>query len=124
VNGVRGLLIGLALLIGGGALLLWMDASPYGWIGLAGVAGVIATGRWGRRIIGGVVLIGALGAALQGPTAAGWIGVALLALGGIVVIVGATRWPTLGSRFDRAPKQDLWSQLDRGEDPTLPDPRA
>lgn len=121
---MRGLLIGLGLLIGGGALLLWGDASPYGWIGLAGVAGVIATGRWGRRIIGAVVLIGALGAALQGPTPAGWVGVALLALGGIVVIGGAAGWPTLGSRFDRAPKQDLWSQLDRGEDPTLPDPRA
>lgn len=124
MNGVRGLLIGLALLIGGGALLVWADASPFGWIGLAGVAGVIATGRWGRRIIGVVVLTGAVGAALQGPTVAGWFGVALLALGGLVMIRGAGEWPTLGSRFDRAPKQDLWSQLDRGEDPTLPDPRA
>jgi hypothetical protein len=124
MTGVRGLLIGLALLISGGALLVWADASPFGWIGLAGVAGVIGTGRWGRRIIGVVVLMGAVGAALQGPTVAGWFGVGLLGLGGCVMLWGAAQWPTLGSRFDRAPKQDLWSQLDRGEDPTLPDSRA
>jgi hypothetical protein len=121
---MRGLLLGLALLAGGGALLVWADASPFGWIGLAGVAGVIGTGRWGRRIIGVVALIGAVGAALQGPTIAGWFGIGLLALGGLITMWGAAQWPTLGSRFDRAPKQDLWSQLDRGEDPTLPDSRA
>jgi hypothetical protein len=124
VNGVRGLLIALALLAAGGALLLWGASSPFGWLGIAGVAGVVGTGLWGRRIVGVVVLFGAIGAALGNPAPAGWIGIALLAIGGLLTIQGAGRWPALGSRYDRTPKQDLWSQLDRGEDPTLHDPRA
>lgn len=124
MTGARGLLIGVVVLAIGGGLLLWGAGSPFGWLGIAAVAGVLGTGLWGRRIVGIVVVLGAVAAGLQSPPLAGIFGVAFLAIGGLLTIGGAGRWPALGSRFDRTPQQDPWSQLDRGEDPTLHDPRA
>lgn len=122
MSGVRGLLLGLAILAIGGGLVLWGSASPFGWIGIAGIAGVLGTGRWGRRIVALLVLAAAIGVVLTEPTFAGWLGAALLTLGAALTLWGSARWPTLGSRYDRAPKVDPWSQLDRGEDPTVHEP--
>ncbi len=132
---------------------LFPAAAVAGWVGLAAVAGIVATRSWGR--VGVAVLAtlagvaGAAGgvifgfmprmvvddavSALQGaetyvmssPTQA-WIvavvcGLIVAIAGGWTAIRGR-RWPSLGSRYDRAPaaasRPSDWEAQDLGQDPT------
>ncbi len=127
---------------------------PLGLLGLAGVAALAGTRGRGRRAVGGVLLLagagvvaataGVLGrgAAAEVPQADGFTawplaalaGAALLALGGLLVLVRGRRWAALSGRYDAPaarnaapaaparPEVEAWDALDRGEDPTSQGP--
>ena len=105
-------------------------------LALAGVAGVLATGGFARRLVAG--LLAAAGAvqvvaatvALGGD---GILGPLLAVAGGAVMLAGAVlavlrepRLPRLGARYaaagdkraQRDPDRAAWEALDAGEDPT------
>ena len=118
-------------------------------LGLAGVAGIVGSRGWIRRIIGALVLVaGVVVVIILAPlvTASGltsrapegaevvatqlrgpWLAVvggALMALGGGLVVLRGHTWRALGRAYERpsagAPK-DAWDALDRGIDPTVDD---
>ncbi|KAA9152918.1 Trp biosynthesis-associated membrane protein [Amycolatopsis acidicola] len=119
---------------------------PLAVLALAGVAGMIATGGWPRRVLGVVLALAGLAAcwvAVDGfsfggypagaPVGAIYTGRGLALLGGILVILGgllATRkagsMPRLGAKYSapgerkkaRDPDTELWEALSEGEDPT------
>ena len=134
---------------------------PLGLLGLAGVAALAGTRGRGRLAVGAVLLLAgaaagattggvlARGAATEVPPADGFtawpvvalLGAALLALGGLLVLVRGRRWAALSGRYDAPaareaapaaparPEVAAWDALDRGEDPTSaapegPDPAA
>lgn len=128
----------------GAALVGWL--SPLAWAAMAGAGALLATRRGGRGLIGGVLLVA--GAAI---VASGGYGLTradgprwplVAALGGLLVAgagaFAAARgraWPIMGARYDRrdaayAPpttpspptSQDMWTALDRGQDPTASAP--
>lgn len=90
---------------------------------LAAVVGVLATRGLLRRLICLVVTL--LSAVLLTSGAAVLIvaGV-LLALAGLVGVFGSAGWPASGRRYEapgrtaRPEPGDLWSRIDRGDDPT------
>lgn len=107
-----------------------------GAFALASALAFIATRIWGRRVVGGFLLLLAVAGLISVastlgtpdlqalPVAAAVIGVVVIAAaaGGAVVMAG--RWPTLSRRYERTAPPSPWSQLDAGEDPTLsPPPR-
>jgi Tryptophan-associated transmembrane protein (Trp_oprn_chp) len=118
---------------------------PLALLALAGMAGMIATGGWARRVLGAVLALAGL--------AAGWVAVdgvrfsgagglpivqlliarglvllagILLICGGLAAIKGASVMPRLGARYSapgakrvaRDPDVELWEALSDGEDPT------
>jgi hypothetical protein len=113
-----------------------------GLVGLAGVAGIVATRGRARIAIGIIMmLIGLLGAwasieavttlgqvagVTSEPTANGWPWVAALGCGvlvalGVVTAALGRQWPGLGSRYQRSrPRSESspWEALDHGVDPT------
>lgn len=119
---------------------------PLALLALAGVAGVIATGGWARRILGVVLaLAGVAGVwtGVNGVKFTGWapglpvtellLGRGLAVLGGILLVVaglvavkGAGTARRLGTRYaapgakraKRDPDIELWEALSEGEDPT------
>ena len=118
---------------------------PLALLALAGIAGVVATGGWARRILGVVlaaagaalVAIGISGTDLSGPwdypamtILAGHglavLGGLLLAAAGALSMRMARRMPKLGARYSspgekrtaRDPDTELWDSLSAGEDPT------
>jgi hypothetical protein len=118
---------------------------PLALLALAGMAGMIATGGWARRILGvilGVAGLAACWVAIDGVRFSGSTGLpvtqmliarALALLGGILLISGglagikgATVMPRLGARYSapgakrvaRDPDVELWEALSDGEDPT------
>lgn len=119
---------------------------PLAVLTLAGVAGMVATVGWSRRVLGVVLVLAgsaACWAAVRGlplsghadglPVAQMLIGRGLAMFGGILVIAGglagirdAGRMPHLGARYSapaatrmaRDPDTDLWEALSDGEDPT------
>jgi hypothetical protein len=113
-------------------------AQALGWVGLAGVVALAATKRWGRVVIGVLVLAAGVGivvdvAQARVPYAASgwaWLTVAggvVLALSGVLVAVRGRKWAALSPsydapalRSDEPPATDkaVWDALDRGEDPT------
>jgi hypothetical protein len=125
----RGLALSLILLAAAGGLVLWRQTTPevgaLGWLTLAAIAGIVATGRIGRRLIAVLLAITAL--------AIGWFGFGqdvdgiaqgLAAI--IIVIIAfmtwrfAGSWPGLSTRYG-SPKDrpsDPWTELDAGRDPT------
>ncbi|HEY7596246.1 MAG TPA: Trp biosynthesis-associated membrane protein [Actinophytocola sp.] len=138
----------VALLLAGAAAALWgstrltwgTDVTPRFGVGvalvaLAGFAGTVAVGGWGRRVVGAVVVLAGLLAGwavlAEGGTGGGrWIallGAVLLVVAGIVVIRLAARLPTLGARYRSANARrasgdgdkDMWDGLSHGEDPTV-----
>ena len=109
--------------------LLYPYASFIGIVALASVAGILATRKYGRIIIGVLLAILAGSAAVQlitdsGPT--GWALIAEIALivitiAGAATVVRGGSWPMFGSKYERTkPKEaeSAWDVLDRGEDPT------
>lgn len=106
---------------------------------LAAVAGVLASGGWFRRLLGGVVAIVAvvggvlLWDGLSSPSVfAPALAVAgLLALlgGGILVLARGHRLPRMGGKYAASSQvrrtvdadRRLWDSLDSGADPTLGD---
>jgi uncharacterized membrane protein (TIGR02234 family) len=56
-----------------------------------------------------------------------WVGAALMAVGGLIVVARGGRWPGTSGRYERDPARRapgttgdraLWDALDRGDDPT------
>ncbi|WP_341770900.1 Trp biosynthesis-associated membrane protein [Actinocrispum wychmicini] len=110
---------------------------PLALLALAGIAGVLATSGWARRVVGGVVVLAGV--------AAGWAGldgglghglwarvVALLAalalvVAGVVLVRSGHRMPRLGARYqtpaaaraNETPEKELWRALSEGQDPTM-----
>jgi Tryptophan-associated transmembrane protein (Trp_oprn_chp) len=106
-------------------------------LALAGVAGVLATGGFARRLVAGLL---AAAGAVQVVAAAvvlggggGILGPLLAVAGGAVLLAGAVlavlrerRLPRLGARYaaagdkraQRDPDRAAWEALDAGEDPT------
>jgi hypothetical protein len=115
-------------------------------LALAGVAGMIATGGWPRRVVAGVLVVAGLAAcwvAVDGlrwggyprgaPVGQIFTGRGLAVVAGILVIAGglvgfrrARVMPRLGARYStpsvkksaRDPDTELWEALSEGEDPT------
>lgn len=154
----RGLALSLAAgLVGGGLVLLgagrpWGAGSPVptvsgqdvnpvgsllsslGAVLLLGTVVVAVTRTVGRRVAGGVVVLGACGAMVATVTASGdwsfWrltvlAGATLAGAAGALALVQGPRWSAMSSRYDApsAPRpeheSDPWRALDRGDDPTL-----
>lgn len=127
----------------GGELFALMRAA--GPVSLAAIAGLLATGATGRRIVG--TLLVATGLAGSWSSAAGvsgasmavgtpgqspvettgwpWLGLAggllVLAVGGWTLWAGAA-WPSMGTRYQRRNAAGVptspWDALDQGSDPT------
>ena len=124
----------------GGTVLPWLPA--LGWVALAGAGAVPATRRLGRAVVAAVLLAtglgllagGGYGLALAGarvtwPLATA-VGGLLVAGAGLVTLRRGSRWPAMGTRYERtaaprtggrASEAELWGALDRGEDPTAGD---
>lgn len=98
-------------------------------VGLAGAGAMVATKGRARRWLGVLLLLNGAGVATGGAfglsDATGWplacvAGGLLIAAGGLLAVVRGGRWPSLGTRYERAPVATSdWDALDRGEDPTL-----
>lgn len=107
-------------------------ATAAAWIGFAGIAGLIATRSWGRIIVGAIVALSAVAGIVSaaGEWTTPWAPIAvagLIATGsaGVLAMARGSRWPGLGSRYERstpqvqgADERATWDALDRGEDPT------
>jgi hypothetical protein len=119
---------------------------PLALLALAGVAGVIATGGWARRVLGVVLALAGVAAVWSGVNgvrfggyAAGLpvpemllgrglavLGGILAAAGGLAAVKGAGKAARLGAKYaapatrKKAPDPDteLWDALSEGEDPT------
>ena len=119
---------------------------PLAVLAVAGVAGMVATGGWARRVLGavmGVAGIAACWVAVDGVRFSGYpegapvwqiftgrglalLGGILVVLGGLVAIRRAGAMPRLGARYAapsgqkaaRDPDTELWEALSEGEDPT------
>jgi len=116
-------------------------ARACGWLALTGVAGVLATRKWLRSVVGVVLLVAgamtlyvvAADSHSEAPLAwrcvaiAGSLAVIAAAL---LVVTAGHRWPSLSRRYDgdSGSEQDsavstseplqMWRALDRGDDPT------
>ncbi|WP_372669004.1 Trp biosynthesis-associated membrane protein [Amycolatopsis kentuckyensis] len=119
---------------------------PLALLALAGVAGVIATGGWARRVLGVVLALAGVAAVWAGVSGAKFSGFAdglpvtemllgrglavlggiLVAAGGLAAVKGAGKAARLGARYAapatrkkaRDPDAELWEALSEGEDPT------
>lgn len=124
--------------------------TPLALAALAGVVAVLATKGVGRRLMGGLLALCGLAAAVaswrateastvldrlrQGAGALTWdttawpyiavTGALIVAGAGVVAIVRGGRWSAMSGRYERqTPAMDdrsLWDALDRGDDPTAP----
>ncbi|MGW3959817.1 Trp biosynthesis-associated membrane protein [Amycolatopsis sp. NPDC005003] len=119
---------------------------PLALLALAGVAGLVATGGWARRVLGVVLALAGVAAAWLGVAGVRFSGYAdglpvtqlllgrglavvagiLLAAGGLAALKGAGRATRLGAKYAapatrktvRDPDVQLWDALSGGEDPT------
>ncbi|WP_433533574.1 Trp biosynthesis-associated membrane protein [Micromonospora sp. CA-263727] len=142
----------------GAQLLPWLPALAL--VGLAGGGAVLATRGLLRRVLGGLLALlglavaagGAYGLAADLGDRVTWQWPALTLLGGLLTAAGGLftalrgqRWPAMGARYERRPRQpagasdpggaaglggaagpitgrgtvEAWDALDRGEDPTV-----
>ncbi|WP_291411910.1 Trp biosynthesis-associated membrane protein [Actinophytocola sp.] len=137
------LLLAAAAALWGSTRISWgVDTPRYGTAlalaALAGFAGTVAVGGWGKRVVGAVVVITGVLAGAPSVTADGtglgrWIallGAVLLVVAGLLVIRSGALLPTLGARYQSAnarrrsgdPDKDMWDGLSHGEDPTVRNP--
>ncbi|WP_410609683.1 Trp biosynthesis-associated membrane protein [Amycolatopsis sp. lyj-109] len=119
---------------------------PLALLALAGVAGLVATGGWARRVLGVVLALAGLAAIWIGVAGVRFSGYAdglpvtqmllgralavvagiLVAAGGLAAVKGAGRATRLGAKYAapatrkkvRDPDVQLWDALSEGEDPT------
>jgi len=111
---------------------------PLALLALAGVAGMVATGGWFRRVLGGLLALGGIAACWAGIDGFGHasgfpfgplvavLGGILMVAGGLLGIKGAAGMPRLGARYAapgtkrvaRDPDVELWEALSEGQDPT------
>ncbi|CAM3505143.1 Trp biosynthesis-associated membrane protein [Kibdelosporangium persicum] len=144
------LLLAASAALWGSSRLKWSDLTgaeqagalvPLALIYLAGIAGVLATSGWPRRIVGVLLALTGFAACWLAVNGAFGDGQALpprvLALfAGVAVVVAAVmlvraghRMPRLGARYQapgaakdaKEPSQEkeMWRALERGEDPTV-----
>jgi hypothetical protein len=111
-------------------------AAACGWVALAGLAGIVATRGWLRRVVAVIVAIAGVVAGIApivfavdpGPgteTTLWWLvavvgGVAIW-IAGIWTVVRGNDWPSMGSGYERTPQKDrmsAWQAQDAGRDPT------
>lgn len=107
--------------------------SVNGVVSIVAVLGIIATKKWGRRVIGilsATVSVIAV-VVLIGSDSAGigfWISISVGLAAGLVLtniwaVARSSCWPVLGRKYERqSPDQNLtdpWKALDQGIDPTL-----
>jgi hypothetical protein len=116
------------LMILAGAGLVWFNAAEnlrngtraLSLVALAGGGALLATKGRARRLIAFSVVLVGLGLTLGGNSMAILSGV-FVTCGGALAFVTCPTWPVMGVRFERSPvvdDLDLWTALDRGEDPT------
>lgn len=96
-------------------------------VALAGAGAALLVRTRGRLVLG-VALVGVAAAMVAvGVSPVRWsalIGAVPVAVGGLLVVVRARRWPQPRGRYDARPPlasgtpRDSWDALDRGEDPT------
>ncbi|SEC22627.1 Tryptophan-associated transmembrane protein (Trp_oprn_chp) [Amycolatopsis tolypomycina] len=119
---------------------------PLALLALAGVAGLVATGGWARRVLGVVLALAGVAAVWLGVAGVRFSGYAdglpvtemllgrglvvlggiLVATGGLAAVKGASRATRLGAKYAapatrkkvRDPDAQLWDALSEGEDPT------
>ena len=127
MKGARGLAIWCVGVVACAVALLVMRGGDKGLrsVGIALLAtavGVLVTRGLARRAVCAVVVLLAFVPALSGRAGVVVVGGVLAALGVLgVVLAGA--WPETGRRYDsseggRRDEADLWTRIDRGEDPT------
>ncbi|MDQ1689537.1 MAG: hypothetical protein QOK42_2512 [Frankiaceae bacterium] len=128
MRGPRGLLLWCLLVVLLAALLLLTrpahDAGvkAAGLATLAGVLGVLATRGLLRRLVCAVVAVLAVVPLTHGRAL---LGAPLLAAGILGVAISG-RWPSMSRRYDApgadqgstSAEPDLWTRIERGEDPT------
>jgi hypothetical protein len=129
VGSGRGLGLALILLAAAGGLVLWRHTSAevgaLGWLTLAAIAGIVASGRIGRRLIAVLLALTAVGIGWFGAASDidGIVQVGAAMVIGIVAVATwryAAQWPGMSSRYG-APRDrpsDPWTELDAGRDPT------
>ena len=109
---------------------LYPYAGFIGVVALAAVAGILATKKYGRIVIGVLLAVLAGSAVIQLITDSGLSGWAIVAevsfvvIGvlGLVTAIRGSSWPMFGGRYERVrprEQESAWEVLDRGEDPTL-----
>lgn len=111
---------------------------PLAFLGLAGIAGMVATGGWVRRVLAVLLAVAGCAAAVLGisglaGTGFGEVGPWAAVVGGLLLLTAAALafraaqdMPRLGARYenrraaDAAPgtDDDLWKALSEGQDPT------
>lgn len=99
------------------------------WAVLAGVGVSLLLGSWGRRLVGGLQLLLAVGLGATALAASAHSAVlaaaALVLAGALVQLLTAQRWKSPASRYARGPVTgqpqsdlELWKSMDAGIDPT------
>jgi hypothetical protein len=129
--GHRTRLVALSLCVIGAAL-IWFNPSDQlrsgtraiSLVVLAGVGALLASRGLLRRLTAIVVMLASLGL-VAGGTAMAMIGGAVASIGALIALLTVKTWPSLGGRYQRtatsasrSESTDLWTALDRGEDPT------
>ena len=114
-------------------------------VGLAGLAGIIGSRRWPRRVIGALIALAGLALAWSSVGALAGLSIgavgpddgivvsvspgyaivaaiagAVLAAGGVWTSVRGALWPSLGANYERSVDRprSAWEALDRGIDPS------
>lgn len=111
-----------------GAGLVWFNAAENlrngtraaSLMALAAGGAMLATKGRVRRLIAFAIVVAGIGLTLGGNSMAILSGV-FVTIGGVIAFATCPTWPVMGVRFEREPvvdDLDIWTALDRGEDPT------
>ncbi|HCT76028.1 MAG TPA: hypothetical protein DGG94_19605 [Micromonosporaceae bacterium] len=89
-------------------------------LALAGVGALLAGRGLFRRLVAIAVVLAGVRLGIS-ESWASFIGGALVMIGGGIAVLTSHNWPVMGARYERGAKAqqpDMWSAIDRGEDPT------